>query len=233
MSKPLIGVVPLWNNHKPSVWMLPGYMDGIVQAGGLPMILPLTMDKLLLEQICQTVDGLVFTGGPDVYPGLYGEEVLPVCDEISSVRDFMEDFLFDVAVVTMDKPALGICRGIQFFNVFLGGSLYQDLPSQYNNGRQISHDQSYTLPAHSLAIEPGCPLFDLLKIDTMSVNSIHHQGIKKLSKDLTCMARAEDGLIEAVFMPGKKFVWGVQWHPECILHNENNRRLFEAFVSAC
>ncbi|MCL2422273.1 MAG: gamma-glutamyl-gamma-aminobutyrate hydrolase family protein, partial [Defluviitaleaceae bacterium] len=99
MKKPIIGVTPLWDDKKGHTWMHSGYLDGIIQAGGLPMILPFTIDNTLLEQICQTVDGLLFTGGQDIFPGLYGQEVSPVCGEICSIRDNMESALFTKAVL--------------------------------------------------------------------------------------------------------------------------------------
>jgi putative glutamine amidotransferase len=232
-SKPIIGVVPLWDGEKNSIWMLPGYMDGIYQAGGLPLILPFSTDTVLLEEICEMVDGLLFTGGQDIFPERYGQKAAPVCGEICATRDIMEDFIFTRAVLEMNKPAFGICRGVQLFNVLLGGTLYQDLPSQYEGTAQSYHQQGYALPSHGLLIEQGSPLHSLFGKTAISVNSAHHQGIRELSKDLTCTAKADDGLIEAVCMPDKKFVWAVQWHPECSLHNENSRKLFSAFVGAC
>lgn len=233
MSKPIIGVFPLWDEEKDSIWMLPGYMDGIRQAGGLPMILPLTTDTPELEQICEMVDGFLFTGGQDIFPGRYGQDTIPACEEICAARDIMEEFIFSRAVLEMDKPAFGICRGIQLFNVLLGGSLYQDLPSQFTGVKPLCHSQPYILPAHNIVPDTGSPLHSLLEKDALAVNSAHHQGIYELSQKLSCMARADDGLIEAVYMPGKKFVWAVQWHPECRLHEESSRKLFAAFTEAC
>ena len=235
MSRPVIGVVPLWDEEKESLWMLPGYMDGIEQAGGLPTMLPLSTDKSLMKQICRTVAGLLFTGGQDVFPGLYGEEKSTCCGPVCSKRDDMESLLFSRAVMSMDKPALGICRGIQLFNVLLGGTLYQDLPAQYKGIPPLCHRQKppYSVPVHRVSIETGSSLHALLGTDTIAVNSCHHQGIRELSRELVCMAVAEDGLIEAVHMPDRRFVWAVQWHPEYSLHDENSRRLFEAFIEAC
>jgi putative glutamine amidotransferase len=235
MRRPVIGLAPLWDEEKDSLWMLPGYMDGIEQAGGLPVMLPLSTDKLMLEQICRSVDGLLFTGGQDVCPGLYGEEKSTCCGTICDKRDDMESLLFSISVMSMDKPAFGICRGIQLFNVLLGGTLYQDLPAQYKGMPQLCHRQKppYGMPDHRVTIGTGSPLHALLGTDTMAVNSCHHQGIRELSQELVCMAVAEDGLIEAVYVPCRRFVWAVQWHPEYSLHDENSRLLFEAFINAC
>jgi putative glutamine amidotransferase len=222
-SKPLIGIVPLWDEKKDSLWMLPGYMDGIEQAGGLPVMLPLSTDKSVLEQICQTIDGLLFTGGQDVSPALYNENKSELCGEICILRDEMEAALFSRIVMELDKPAFGICRGIQFFNAFLGGTLHQDLKN---------HQQKppYSESLHKVKIERGSPLYMLLEADEIAVNSCHHQGIKELSQKLVCMATAECGLVEAVYMPGRKFAWALQWHPEYSLEDEFSRKLFEAFI---
>jgi putative glutamine amidotransferase len=235
MDKPLIGVVPLWDDEKDSLWMLPGYMDGIEQAGGLPVMLPLTTDKPALEQICHTIDGLLFTGGQDVSPALYGEEKADFCGEICAERDIMEAVLFSLLVTELDKPAFGICRGIQFINALLGGTLYQDLDAQNKGKPPLCHHQKqpYDKPSHKICIKQGSPLHVLLGADEIAVNSCHHQGVKELSPELVCMAEAEDGLVEAVYMPGKKFVQAIQWHPEYSLNDKNSKKLFLSFIGAC
>jgi len=235
MNIPIIGVTPLWDENLDSLWMLPGYFDGIARAGGLPVMLPLTADKDIIRQISQTVSGLLFTGGHDVAPGLYGEDVDvnsgPFCPE----RDETEASLFFEAIIGMNKPALGICRGMQFINVLLGGTLYQDLPSQFNGSVPIEHRQASPkdIPSHTVSISRSSPLFTLLGSERAEVNSSHHQGVHELSPELECMAAADDGLIEAVFMRSRKFVWAVQWHPEIQLNDIESRRLFEAFIGAC
>jgi putative glutamine amidotransferase len=259
MSKPIIGVTPLWDEEKDSLWMFPGYMDGVSNAGGVPVVLPLTSDTAILGQICGMVDGLLFTGGQDVFPGIYGEETRASCGITCVEKDEMESFLFWKAVLVMDKPAFGICRGIQLFNAMLGGTLYQDLPSEFKGTRPhehqhefrgtrphehqhelggtrlISHqqDKPYDMPSHIVSVTHGSPLHELLGTDSIKVNSMHHQAISKLSSELDCMATAEDGLVEAVRMPDKHFVWAVQWHPEHCLSVEHNLMLFEVFVKAC
>jgi putative glutamine amidotransferase len=232
MQKPVVGVAPLWDEQKNSLWMLPGYMDGIVQAGGLPLMLPLTADEAALRQLVRLCSGFLFTGGQDVSPGLYGTDVSPRCGEICETRDIMEKILFSIAVLEQNKPVLGICRGIQIINVLLGGTLHQDIPSQLPES-VLTHQQKppYGRPVHKVNIEPGSPLHELLGVETLAVNSSHHQGIAKLSPKLTPMAQAEDGLIEAVYMKDKPFVWAVQWHPEMALAEESSRKIFRAFVN--
>jgi putative glutamine amidotransferase len=235
MHKPMIGVVPLYDEKKESYWMLPGYMKGIEVVGGIPVMLPLSTDKETILTLAETFDGFLFTGGHDVDPNLYGERAEAVCGRPCEERDLMEAILFERAVA-LDKPILGICRGIQLFNALLGGTLYQDLPSQFHGEKQIVHKQNppYDQPVHMVTIEKDSPLFTILKEELVMVNSYHHQGIKDLAEPLACAATAEDGLIEAVTMPGKRFVLAVQWHPEFLFKKDDkNLELFEAFVYSC
>jgi putative glutamine amidotransferase len=145
--------------------------------------------------------------------------------------------VFSLAVTGLDKPAFGICRGIQFFNALLGGTLYQDLGVQYKSagGPPLCHHQEkpYDKSSHTVNIQPGSPLHSLFGEDKIAVNSCHHQGVKELSPELVCMATAEDGLVEAVYMPGRKFAWAVQWHPEYSLNDRYSQKLFASFVTAC
>jgi len=237
MMKPMIGVLPLYDENKESYWMLPGYMKGIEEAGGIPVMLPLTAEPEILMNLAQMMDGFLFTGGHDVNPALYHEETLEVCGTPCQDRDAMESVLFQ-QILQLDKPALGICRGLQLFNVLLGGTLYQDLPLQFQSEARviIEHKQKppYSQPVHQVDVEKGTLLYDLLQTDTLRVNSYHHQGIKDLAKPLVAAATAEDGLIEAVVMPEQRFMMAVQWHPEFMYQeDEPSFKLFTAFVKAC
>lgn len=233
MEKPMIGVLPLYDREKDSYWMLPGYMKGIEEAGGIPIMLPLTTDEDTIQKLAAAFDGFLFTGGQDINPELYGEKD-KLCGEICSERDRMESALFKHAV-ELDKPLLGICRGLQLFNVMLGGTLYQDIPTQHS-ASEIKHTQTppYAEPAHEVYIEKGTKLYQILQKDALKVNSLHHQGIKDLAEQLVPAARAEDGLIEAVVMPNKKFTLAVQWHPEFNYKvDDDHFALFLEFVRAC
>ena len=232
MNKPIIGVVPLVDKQRESYWMLPGYMEGILMAGGLPIMLPLTSNVDELKQLSQICSGFLFTGGQDISPKLYGEQELPECGECSIERDDMEKVLFEL-VLDLNKPILGICRGIQFINVMLGGTLYQDIPVQMKSNQQHQQQPPYDIPIHKVNVFKQTPLFDILGTEKLYVNSYHHQGIKDLSLRLKVMAIAEDNLIEAVYMPEKEFVWGIQWHPEFLFKSdESSRKIFRAFVTA-
>lgn len=230
--KPVIGVIPLWDDDKDSIWMLPGYMDGISEAGGLPIIFPFTADSHNIDQLFGLCDGILLTGGHDVSSELYHEEPLEGLVEYCEKRDAMEEIVLAKALKE-DVPVLGICRGIQFINAALGGTLYQDIPLQHPS--EVNHHQKapYDIPAHEVAIVDGSPLYDCLSTTQLAVNSCHHQAIRDLAPRLEVMASSPDGLVEAVYLPGKRFLWAVQWHPEfSYKSDENSRKILRAFVEA-
>ena len=163
-------------------------------------------------------------------PALYDREKTDRCGEICDERDRMEAYLFHEAVLRHNKPALGICRGIQLFNALLGGSLYQDIPTEFPNAINHVKGPPYDVPAHSVRIIPKSPLYELMGKERIEVNSYHHQGINRIAEGLEIMALADDGLIEAVYMPYRPYVWAVQWHPEFSLKDEISKKLFASFV---
>ena len=228
---PIIGVTPLWDAERKSVWMLPDYLDGIRAAGGLPIVLPLEMTEKDTDQIVATCNGFLFTGGQDVAPELYGTKDTTGTVVSSPERDKLETLLLKKALQA-DKPILGICRGFQFLNAFLGGTLWHDLPSQHPS--EIVHKQGkpYNAPTHQVTLSGD--LKTLLGKETLEVNTLHHQAIKDLSGDLVPMAVAPDGLIEAAKMKGKRFVWAVQWHPEYLFKTDpDSLTIFKHFVGQC
>ncbi len=230
--KPMIGVMPLWDDDKESLWMLPGYMDGTAQAGGIPFMFPLTDNEDDLLRLCNVCNGFLFTGGHDVSPSVYGQSPLPGLVFPCEKRDRLEHIVLRYAL-QKDRPVLGICRGIQFINAALGGTLYQDLPLQHPSS--VSHHQHapYDRPAHEVHLSQGSPLRKCLNAETIAVNSYHHQAICTLSEELSAMAVSDDGLVEAVWRPASRFLWAVQWHPEFVyLKDANSRKIFSAFVSA-
>ena len=231
--KPIIGIVPLIDEEKESFWMLPGYMDGITEAGGIPVMLPLTGEAEDISQILDGIHGILLTGGHDVEPEMYGEKAVAECGKPCRERDTMESILLDQALIR-DMPVLGICRGIQFLNAYLGGTLYQDLPSQHPSDTEHHQKPPYDMPVHRVDILSDSGLFHLLNKDNIAVNSYHHQAIKEKAEGLRAMAVSEDGIIEAVEMPDKRFVWAVQWHPE-FSHkaDEDSRKIFAEFIRKC
>lgn len=216
-QSPIIGVTPLWDAERKSVWMLPDYLDGIRAAGGIPVVLPLEMSEKDADRIVETCDGFLFTGGQDVGS----------CPE----RDKLETLLLSKALPS-DKAILGICRGLQFINVFLGGTLWQDLPSQHPS--EIVHRQGkpYGTPTHKVMLSGD--LSTLLGKETLEVNTLHHQAAQDLGENLEMTAVAPDGIIEAVQMAGKRFVWAVQWHPEYMFRTDpDSLAIFLCFVKHC
>lgn len=229
-KKPVIGVTPLFDCQKNSYWMLPGYMDALEAADAAPMILPLTGDKELIARLAALCDGFLLTGGQDVSPVLYGETVHEHCGEICPARDTLEGVLMRLAL-DADKPVFGICRGLQFINAFLGGTLWQDLASEHPSDTEHRMTPPYDRVVHYVEITAGTPIAQTIGAGTLGVNSCHHQAIKELSPQLVEAARSTDGLVEAVYMPGKRFVWAVQWHPEATFKtDEHSAKLFDAFV---
>ena len=181
--KPIIGLIPLIDEKRDSLWMLPGYLNGITAAGGIPVMLPLTDDEELIRRMFEFMQGVLLTGGHDVDPQLYGEEPLAQCGEISRERDAMETAIAGMAM-ERKTPILGICRGIQFLNVFMGGSLYQDLPTQHPSETNHHQRPPYDVPVHEVSLVEDSGLALLLQKDSIRVNSYHHQAIKRLGDGL-------------------------------------------------
>ena len=230
--KPVVGVMPLWDDEKENIRMLPEYMDGISHAGGVSFIFPFTEDKKDIRQLAERCDGFLFTGGPDIAPEYYHEEAPEGLVEVCPKRDALECMVFEAAM-ELDKPVLGICRGIQVINVFLGGSLYQDLPTQHPSETIHRQPPPYDRPVHDVILEEDTPLYRCFGASRVPVNSHHHQAIRSLAPGLKAMAYSPDGLIEAVYMPEKRFLWAVQWHPERLYKTDPySRELFLAFINA-
>ena len=231
-NMPVIGICPLYDEKKESYWMLPGYMQMLEAAGALPLMMPLTGDENTLAYYLETCDGFIIPGGQDVSPTVYGCEKLEVCGYTVPERDWMDAYILKEAI-RRDKAVLGICRGHQLMNAALGGTLYQDLDTQFES--EVCHrmKEPYDAVAHGVDILPGTPLAKVLGAEKMGVNSRHHQAIRDLAPGLKAQAAAGDGLIESVYLPDKRFVWGLQWHPEHAFRvSEENRKIVAAFVRA-
>jgi putative glutamine amidotransferase len=209
------------------------YILAVQKAGGVPLLLPPQLDDAALGALLARLDGVVLTGGGDVDPARFGEPAHPTVSEVSPARDALEVALVEVAL-DRDLPLLAICRGLQVLNVALGGSLFQDVATE--PGTQVAHSQRAprSLPTHGVKIDSGSRLAGVLGADTLGVNSLHHQAIKALGRGLRPVAVAEDGIIEGAEVEDqRRFVLGVQWHPEeLVADSEPARRLFRALVDA-
>ena len=207
------------------------YIRAIEEFGGIPRILyPDVPDSEFAD-----IDGLLLTGGGDIHPDNFDQEWHPALKFVNEDRDELEIPLCREKIEA-DLPVFGICRGIQIMSVAMGGSLYQDVPSQFidpltHPARENSEDSE-----HEIEIEPDSRLSKIVGKSADEVNSAHHQAVDEIGEGFTVTARSEDEVIEAIENPLKKFVLGVQYHPERMIQTaeflEHRRKLFEAFIAA-
>jgi putative glutamine amidotransferase len=244
VASPRIGVTAALKEESGSVAQEPSkrfvrtdldYVEGVSEAGGLPVVIPPSLTLRAAEDLLDGLDGLLLSGGPDLDPAYYGEEPIPELGTTIPGWDALEMGLLGLAL-ERGMPIFGICRGMQMLNVALGGTLYQDVPSQLGAG-VINHCQ--TTPKHQVAhrveVLDHSYLAEVTGRQSVGVNSYHHQGIKGLADALTVTARSADGVIEALESRDFSDRWlvGVQWHPEGMRDNgTGHRSLFEAHVCA-
>ncbi|GHG24625.1 MULTISPECIES: gamma-glutamyl-gamma-aminobutyrate hydrolase family protein [Amycolatopsis] len=226
-SKPVIGLTSYLEPAKFLVWDTEAvllhrvYVDCVVAAGGIPVLLPPVSDAH--ERLVSTVDGLVLTGGADVEPGRYGAEPHPAT-YVRPERDAFEFGLF-AAARRAGKPVLGVCRGLQVMSVALGGTLTQHLPE--TQGTTDHQPAPATFGRGTVTLAEGSRAAAILGPETKTL-CYHHQAIDRLGTGLEAVGWAADGTIEAAEVPGE-FVLGVQWHPE---QDSDDVRLFQALVEA-
>jgi putative glutamine amidotransferase len=222
----------------PASWMMnQRYIQAVAEVEGAPVMIPLLdQDLATLRSVYDSLDGVLIPGGVDMDPHTFGEKRGSRLGRIDPARDVVELQLTRWAIEDK-KPLLGLCRGSQVINVALGGSLYQDLEAEFTN--PIKHDYFPTAGfardylAHPVAVEPASRLGRILEQPQVQVNSMHHQGVKRLGKGLVVSAQAPDGLIEALESANGHYMIGVQWHPESLVdHDSGMRRLFSSFIAA-
>lgn len=228
----LIGLLADVKDDKDSA-MFYAYARAIERAGGVPLLLPYVEDDKTVRAFVDACDGFFFTGGVDIQPTRYGEEQKDTCGTVQVWRDDLE-FRVLAEVMKTSKPILGVCRGAQLINVALGGSLYQDIPSECPSGIAHRQTQDRYEPSHDVKVLEGTPLHTLTGSTRMVANSFHHQAVKELGEGLRLMAEADDGIVEAFYLAGERYLRAYQWHPERLCTTEeNNHLLFCDFVAAC
>ncbi len=235
-GKPVIGITAAFDFDKSVSNLRDDYYEAIIQCGAVPVIIPVTENKSVWVEYLDLCDGLVLSGGPDVDAEYFGQSNMPYAKEISPIRDSMELYLAQQAIAA-DLPVLGICRGIQVINIAAGGSIFQDIYTENNSCKTlIQHSQKAPrwFQIHRVdIIEPSC-LFVVFGRDTIRVNSFHHQAVSDVAPGFVVNAYSEDGIIEAISCESKKFILGVQWHPENLWRRDRaHLKLFERLVAVC
>lgn len=239
---PVIGITPDIDN--PSGGPLPRnrtrllllqerYARAILDAGGLPFIIPIVHSHEAIQEMLERLDGIVVSGGNfDIDPLLYGEQAIEALGELKPDRT---QFELDLISRALDRniPVLGVCGGAQAINVALGGTLYQDIASQIPAALEHQQGALKDRGGHAVTIHDGTLLRRIVGQDGLETNTTHHQSVKRLGAGLIVNATAKDGVIEGLESREHRFVLGVQWHPEFLTDKDlSQRKIFAALVSA-
>ena len=227
MGKPVVGITTyltraMWGAWDMEAALIPAdYVRAVERSGGAPLLVPPGAD---VDATLAVVDGLIFSGGSDLDPELYGDRAHPETDGVVRERDDFELELMRAALAR-DVPVLAICRGSQMLNVALGGGIEQHVPDRV--GTDVHKQTAGVFAEHGVDVSPDTRLAELLG-DRQEVKSHHHQGFGELGDGLREAARAPDGTIEALEDPSRRFTLGVLWHPEA----GEDAALFDALVEA-
>lgn len=234
MSRPVIGITvdseePGGYSKFPWLALRRNYCQAVVNAGGLPMMLPHEPDQA--DAYLERLDGLLVSGGNfDVDPAMFG-----AASRHPTVRTKDRRTAFELAItrgaLSADMPVLGICGGQQLLHVVLGGALVQHIPDEVEAALAHEQPNPRDQPGHTVEILDGTRLREIVGVAELEVNSAHHQAAKDAPAGVVVNAIAPDGVIEGIEAPGKRFCLGVQWHPEFEL-SDGDKRLFAAFVDA-
>lgn len=224
MQRPLIGILPSINDGR--MVLTPTYMDALWENGALGCVLEPTTDIKKIAEYAEIFDGFLISGGVDIHPSYYGEEIQFESVHTDKARDDFESVAIKEFYKT-GKPILGICRGLQALNVFLGGTLYQHI----DNHKQTEPGST---PTHKVDLVKGSMFSEITGADSLMVNTFHHQNIKDLAPTLVADGYSYDGYIEVAHDIEHKFCVGVQWHPEMYYKTDSAMdKLFARFVAEC
>lgn len=238
-NKPIIGVTPTlliadeehFHGQERSC-LTQEYINAVYSGGGVPMVFGVVQDESAIRAQIELVDGIILSGGWDVNPLLYDEEPSSLLQFIYPERDSFELKVIKIAY-ELNKPILGICRGMQILNVAFGGSLYQDLSHYSASSLQHVQKARRYEPSHTVEIVRSTLLHKIFGADVIMANSFHHQAIKSIAPGFQVSAKAKDGVIEAFEKPGKQFIVGVQWHPEMMFRfHPDMLKIFTSFIQA-
>jgi putative glutamine amidotransferase len=233
--QPIIGITTnhLDNSYgQATVLLNQAYVKAVMQAGGVPVLIPSLLAEEGWDSLYSRLDGLLLSGGGDIALDHFKGEPHPRIEEADRPRDALELNLLHAAIAG-GKPFLGICRGCQLINVGLGGTLYTHIPDQLPNALDHAYPGNLrTVLVHEVKIEEGTRVADVLGEPIIKVNSHHHQGLKEIAPSLRVAGYAPDGLVEAIELPDHPFGLAVQWHPEWLTDQQPTRNLFRKFVEA-
>ncbi|MBM7619632.1 putative glutamine amidotransferase [Bacillus tianshenii] len=233
-NKPIIGItshVELDYRHSLSN----DYIQAVIQAGGIPVILPIGGVDSDTAKLADKLDGLVLSGGGDIDPMLFGEEPHPHLGTVSPGRDIFEMAIIE-KMLASNKPILAICRGIQILNIAIGGDMYQDIYSQKDESLlQHSQKAARSHLSHYVIANENSLLAEIAGQTKFKVNSYHHQAVRNVPDPFIVSARSSDGIIEAIESVRHRFVLGVQWHPEPLAVDGDGiaKNIFSNFVQSC
>lgn len=216
------------NGQEPRLFIKLTYIDAVIKAGGIPILLPHVEKLSLIDNMLDQVDSLLLTGGKDLDPLSYGAGKHPKTDP-AHARRLRFDLALTRAALRRKMPILGICMGMQTLNVAAGGTLLQHIGTRRNSIRHQQFDKAY-YPVHKVNIIRNTRLAQIIGDKPLGVNSTHHQAVERIAPGFKASATATDGTIEAIEKQGQPLILGVQWHPERLCNNRRHMKIFHALM---